>query len=301
MLIFKLKDRFVKPMILITLLAGTLLLHAVVAPNEASEVEITPKVHIKGPKGSGGGKPLFRAATGVLGTMPPNKNRRWAVVIGISDYAGTINDIDYADDDALDVLRALMDFYGYRRENILLLISNFEVNNATRKDIIEAIDWLSGKVKEGDEVFFFYSGHGARGKANDGDREAIDEAIVPFECTSESLIWDGELRSMFSKFKTNRIVFVFDSCYSGGMDDLKGDGRIVVMACSETGLSYEGDEWQNGQFTWYFIDMGMIGSNADNYPSDGKVTVEESFDYANANCVHQKPAISDSFANDMLP
>ena len=263
-------------------------------------MEITPKVHVKGPRGRGGGKPSLRAATGVLGTDPPPKKHRWAVIVGISDYAGIVNDIEYADDDALDMLTVLTTVYGYDRKNILLLISDFKVNNATGERIVEAIDWLRENEDKGDEVLFFYSGHGARGKADDGDGEAIDEAIVPYECTSASLIWDGELRSMFSDFETTRIVFVFDSCYSGGMNDLKEDGRVLVMACSENGLSYEGDAWQNGQFTWYFTDQGMLGRLADTFPADGKITVEESFDYANANCVNQKPAITDSFAKDML-
>lgn len=300
---FKLdRTRILISLLLMALIANAFLLPAVIAPNdEALEVEITPKVRVKGPRGRGGGKPSFMAATGVLGADPPPHRERWAVIVGISDYAGTANDIEYADDDAIDVLTVLTTVYGYDRKNVLLLISDYEVNNAKRENIVEAINWLRDKEGEGDEVFFFYSGHGARGKADDGDGESIDEAIVPYECTSASLIWDGELMSMFSDFEATRIVFVFDSCYSGGMKDLKGDGRIVTMACSENGLSYEGDAWQNGQFTWYFADQGMLGRLADTFPPDGMITVEEAFDYANANCVSQKPAISDSFENDMLP
>ncbi|MGQ9513666.1 MAG: caspase family protein [Thermoproteota archaeon] len=148
--------------------------------------------------------------------------------------------------------------YNYKRSNIILLISNYEKNNATRKDIVNAIDWLKKNAKKGDEVLFFYSGHGARGRADDRDEEAIDEAIVPYECTAVSLICDGELRLMFEDLKATRIKFIFDSCYSGGMKDLSGEGRIVVMACSENGLSYEGDAWKNGQFTYYFVNRGYL-------------------------------------------
>ncbi|MEM2884969.1 MAG: caspase family protein, partial [Thermoproteota archaeon] len=201
------KVALVKPAILITILASSLFLQAVSAPSEASEVEITPKVRVRGPRGRGGGKPTPGAATGVLGTKPPSPKDRWAVVIGISDYYGTANDIEYADDDALDVLEALIEVYGYDRKNVLLLVSDYKVNNATREDIVKAIDWLKENAGKNSEVFFFYSGHGARGKADDGDREAIDEAMVPYECSSASLIWDGELRTMFSNFETSRIVF----------------------------------------------------------------------------------------------
>ena len=107
----------------------------------------------------------------------------------------------------------------------------------------------------------------------------------------------------------SRIIFIFDSCYAGGMTDLKSEGRIVVMACSESGLSYEFSTLENGQFTYYFVEEGVLFGNADVYDHDGDseltepddVTVEEAFDYAKANCQRQRPTISDSFANDLLP
>jgi len=155
--------------------------------NEASDVEITPKITIKGSKGKG--KPAPLTATGILGILPPTPpNNKWVVIIGISDYDGTANDIQYADDDAKDMLNTLIEIYGFERKNILLLISDYKTNNATREHIVNAIEWLSSNEKAGDEVVFFYSGHGARGKANDGDKESIDEAIVPYECTAKSLI-----------------------------------------------------------------------------------------------------------------
>jgi hypothetical protein len=293
-----------------TILFGTLtilLLSAILPslaysiPNQATDVEITPKISIKGPKAQG--KPLKNAATGILGELLQEGANKYAIVIGISDYYGTENDLQYSDDDAIDMVKALTTVYGFPRENIILLVSDYEVNNATRYNITKAISMLSGIV-EVDEVVFFYSGHGARGKANDGDNELIDEAIVPYECTAESLIWDGELAQMFSSFATSRIIFIFDSCYAGGMTDLKADGRIVVMACSESGLSYEFETLKNGQFTYYFVEQGITYGKADIYDhveNQADVTIEEAFDYAKANCKYQNPVISDSFTNDLLP
>lgn len=289
--------------ILLLSLVSSSLAYAV--PPQASDMEITPKITVKGPVAMGKpAKPPQQAATGILGELLGEGANKWAIVIGISDYYGEVNDLDYADDDALDMLNALIGLYGYPHENIRLLISDYKTNNATRQDIEDAINWLKNKENVGDEVVFFYSGHGARGKANDGDREATDEAIVPWECTAKLLIWDGELASMFSDFNTSRIIFIFDSCYAGGMTDLKAEGRIVVMACSENSLSYEFESVQNGQFTYYFVEQGITGGKADYYdsiPDQVDVTIEEAFDYAKANCKYQTPTISDSFTNDLLP
>ncbi|MEJ5327133.1 MAG: caspase family protein [Candidatus Bathyarchaeia archaeon] len=286
--------------IAILLLSLLLPVMAYAASPHASDVEITPKITVKGPAAMGKpAKPPRQAATGTLGDELGQGASKWAIVIGISDYAGNANDLEYADDDASDMKTALITVYGYSETNIILLTNDA----ATRDNIVEAIKSLKGRVSAGDEVIFFYSGHGARGKANDGDKEAIDEAIVPYECTAESLIWDGQLAALFSEVAASRIIFIFDSCYAGGMTDLAAAGRIVVMACAESSLSYEFESVQNGQFTYYFADQGMLHEYADvidHISGQADVTVEEAFDYAKANCKYQTPVLSDSFANDLL-
>ena len=177
-------------------------------------------------------------------------------------------------------------------------------SQATKTAISVAISGLKAKVNSNDEVVFFFSGHGAKGKANDGDSRSTDQSIVVWgENNQFAYIWDGELVQWFTGFDTNRIIFVFDSCLSGGMSYLEAPGRIVNMACSSNGLSYEGVQWGggHGQFTYYFAEEGMYGGSADLRTKDGKVTVEEAFDFAKSLCVYQTPTIADGFTNDLLP
>ncbi|MEM3896750.1 MAG: caspase family protein, partial [Archaeoglobaceae archaeon] len=260
-------------------------------PIPATDVELVKKVTLKGPKGQG--KPAT-SATGVPIPLGEGKNK-YAIVIGISDYPGTENYLNFADDDAIDMYNALVNKYGFLEENVHLLINS----NANYSAIESAVNAVKQKANEGDEVVFFFSGYGARGKANDGDKEAIDEAIVSHDGKNLVYIWDGELRDWFRDFKTTRIVFIFDSCLAGGMTDLKADGRIIVMATTENGVAYEFSDLENGQLTYYFVDEGMLQRMADTTPNDGNVTVEEAFDYAKANCIYQSPTISD-FTNDLL-
>lgn len=172
--------------------------------------------------------------------------------------------------------------------------------NATKDKILSAISQIEKIEGPGDEVVFFYSGHGSTGVANDGDEERKDECIIPYECQPECFIWDGELREAFSKFESQRMLFVFDSCYSGGMNDLAAPGRLILMACGEKQLSLESGTWENGQFSYYFADQGLLYGKAD-LNGDNKITFEEAFDYAKANCRSQTPTAFDGFAFDMLP
>lgn len=91
--------------------------------------------------------------------------------------------------------------------------------------------------------------------------------------------------------------------------DLEAPGRVIAMASTERGTAYEGSLWENGEFSYYFVDEGMLQGKANTHDYDtdeilgepNQVTVEEAFDYAKANCDYDKPTIGDSFENDLLP
>jgi uncharacterized caspase-like protein len=270
-------------------------------PLTATDVELVKKVTLRGKPG-GGGRPVRQAATGLLGEQLGTGADRYAIIVGISDYPGTGSDLQYCDDDARDINNALVTLYGYNSSNIHLLLDMNATFNATR----DAISDVKSQAVAGDEVVFFFSGHGTNGVADDGDNEKTDEAILSHDGNpfgSFVAIWDGQLRAWFAGFNTTRIIFIFDSCLAGGMTDLKAPGRVINMACSESGVSYEYDWCQNGQFTYFFVEQGIIASKADKYDNIARVadvTIEEAFDYAKANCQVQRPTISDSFSNDLL-
>ncbi len=242
------------------------------------------------------------ATTGILGEQAAGE--RYAIIVGISDYPGTAYDLNYADDDAIEMKEALIENYGYAETDIILL-TNLQ---ATRSAILSAVENVESKALAGDEVVFFFSGHGMSGEADDGDSEKLDESIVAHDGANLVPIWDEELAAAFAGFKTSRIVFVFDSCLAGGMTDLAANGRVINMASAETGTAYEYASMQNGQFTYYFVEMGMLNGLADKYDHDedgifregSDVVVEEAFDYAKQRCFRQTPVISDLFANDLL-
>ena len=265
-------------------------------PLKAEDVELIKKVTLKG-AGAKTPSKTAPAATGIVGSVATGT--RYAILIGISNYPGTGSDLEYSDDDAIAMKEILKSTYGFREENITMLIDGA----ATRTAIYNAV--LGLKLNPEDELVFFYSGHGAKGKVADDDRSNTDQSIVVCNdtYTNFDFIWDGELKALFSGFQDNRIIFVFDSCLSGGMSVLKGTNRVVNMACSANGLSYEGS-WGggHGQFTYYFAMEGMGQSLADSAADqDTVVTVEEAFDYAKPRCLWQTPTIADSFDKDLLP
>ncbi len=235
-----------------------------------------------GPGGGGGGN-------GDGGDEDPSVDK-WAVVIGIADYQGRKNDLEYPDDDAQDMYDYLIE-KGYLAGNIKLLLNRQAKGDA----IYAAIDWMAQWEGPSSECVFFFSGHGGRYDGyDDGDDEYRDETIVCYELKH---ILDGFLRDEFSVFESQKITFIFDTCYSGGMDDLAGEGRVVVTASGENQYSWDGtEEMQNGVFTFYYME-GLDIYN----------TIEGAFDYAEQPAhdfvwqeygYHMNPQIYDQYGGD---
>ena len=204
--------------------------------------------------------------TSEIAVTVDNNADKWAVVIGIADYKGRQNDLQYTDDDAVD-MKAYLRSRDYPSSNIKLLLNNAAKGNA----IYDAIDWMGGNEGPKDECVFFYSGHGSYYDGyDDGDTEDRDESII---CWELKHILDGFLRDAFSGYDSVKMAFIFDSCFSGGMNDLSGPDRVVVAACGETQYSFDGTEsMENGVFTYYYM-QGLYDPLTNNI-------VEEAFDYA---------------------
>ena len=229
---------------------------------------------------------------------------KYAIIVGISNYPVDAWDIYDYDADAQNMKTALMQNYGYEEDNIFLLRDL----SATSNSIYNAIEEVKNLELEGDEVVFFYSGHGVKGKSDDGDKERWDEALLVHDGENLTYIWDGELRDLFSDFDTSRIAFIFDTCLAGGMNDLAGEGRIIIMSSKEdqnSSVYRDSDGLENGEglFSHYFVNEGLLQGFGDvfNHLEDrSDLSLEEAFNYASGNLSIQTPVISDNFNNDLL-
>ncbi|MCK4466082.1 MAG: caspase family protein, partial [Bacteroidales bacterium] len=78
----------------------------------------------------------------------------YALIIGIDDYWGAFEPLDNAVKDAESIERLLKSKYKF--DNFITLYNR----HASKKGILNAFEELSNTVKETDNVFIFYSGHG---------------------------------------------------------------------------------------------------------------------------------------------
>lgn len=185
-------------------------------------------------------KSLYRfAVLAALGSIYASAHAAtYALLIGINEYPAVVDkdgkavidqdtgkpvDINLkgAVNDATTIRDILLEKYSVPTANIHMLTDK----DANEDNFIKEWKWVLATAKAGDQVVFFYSGHGAQIPSKDPKEEdGLDEVIV---LGDEKLVPDklfAEIAKMTSESGVNA-TFVFDSCFSGGIS--REPGQVV--------------------------------------------------------------------------
>lgn len=201
---------------------------------------------------------------------------KYALVIGISDYKGTANDLTYCDDDAMD-WKTRLQTEGYS----VTILSDL---NATKANIETEVNKLASLSLAGNEIALCYSGHGSKGNIVSTDLYYISSA------------W---FKTKFTNAASTKMMFCFDACQIGAMaTDLNASGRVVAVASNKTSYSYDGDATtKNGIFTYYqmkaFDQLGYIYLEP-----DCQYACDEMTKWAKTYRVRVAPSYVDSFSGN---
>lgn len=189
------------------------------------------------------------------------EGRLLVLAIGVSQYQDeTIQDLQLAAKDARDFAELVATQEGgiYTDAEVRALVDS----EATRGNILDALEWLEDSVKGEDTAMIFLAGHGMSEDKqfyfvpHDADDEKIRRSCVGFD----------DVQTTATGLPSRTIVFL-DACHSGGIG---GGGAVsteisailagwqkadspngAVIYASSTGdqLSQENIEWMNGAFT----------------------------------------------------
>ncbi len=148
-------------------------------------------------------------------------NGRYALLVAADDYPGEEADlVGGPTNDALLMRGLLVDRYGFRPENILIL-RDVEAN---RDQIVEAFRRHLGQAGPNGVAVFHYSGHGMqlpdnRGLtgADDPEPDNKDEAVATWGTQGDlyGYLLDDELGILTGELRAGRALIVLDMCHAG--------------------------------------------------------------------------------------
>jgi hypothetical protein len=220
---------------------------------------------------------------------PPPSGDKWAILVGISDYKA-ISDLSYCDEDATDWYNYLVNTMGYATTNIRVLgdghTSNYPAYYATATEYQyrACLDWVATNADGDDTVVFATSGHGS----GDGRGSSF---LCAWDCNSGESGYDGSFYDTeVDNYVQNiaaigaKVLFFIDHCYSGGfgpeMLAISDAANVLTLTtCTEDGYGWDDGTHQNGMWTYWFLEAGLIGQ----FGSSTTTTMEDAFQWAHDN------------------
>lgn len=141
---------------------------------------------------------------------------RRALLVGINQYPGAalrgcLTDVDR-------MAARLVEKDGWSCKDIRLLTDK----RATADAIRQRLDWLVSFATPGDQLFFHFSGHGARmaTRSGLGNVDRLHNCICPvdFDWSPERALLDTDFADIFADVpKGVSLTWVSDSCHSGNL------------------------------------------------------------------------------------
>ena len=147
-----------------------------------------------------------------------------ALLVGIERYQhSAVTPTRGGEADAKAMSRLIQDQGWFAPEEVKTLVGPEATSQRIKEQFVQ---WLIEGSRPGDQILFFYSGHGTQVLDTDGDERAIDpdddrdEAIAPYDAYGANgklynVITDDQFNQWIERFSGRSVVLIFDSCHSG--------------------------------------------------------------------------------------
>lgn len=139
---------------------------------------------------------------------------RRALLVGINDYRG-ISDLRGCINDVTNMRNILKTYLGFTNSEIRAVTDN----RATKRGIMERLEYMAAKARPGDFMVFHFSGHGSRIRDRNGDEleDHLDELLCPWDMDWDgNFILDDDLDRVFKRIPDGALLeVILDCCHSG--------------------------------------------------------------------------------------
>lgn len=216
-------------------------------------------------KGDGNADPLVNLPP----VAPANqKSEMWAFLVGVNQYEDWVNfpKLDYCADDA-EALAEILPACGYAKERIKLLTDHAGGPPTQAKIEMDFAAFASSKkVKPGDLLLFYYSGHGA---ADDENTYLVSHSGY-LNNLAKYAVKLSDILNMMRESKATKKVIILDACKSGADVTTKGAppmserfianvydnsaGIVIFASCRKGERSYLDAAKKRSVFTYYLLE-----------------------------------------------
>lgn len=208
------------------------------------------------------------------------------LLIGIN-YTGTSVPLKGPKYDVKNIGDMLQKLYNFSSSNLVFMSDDLSKDNElypSKKNIMNQFNKLITNASRGDELVFFFSGHGVQVNKSVN----MTECLYPIDANGKiNLLCDNELKKIISKTPPGtRLVILLDTCHSSGIfelaytlqnlkskefvlrrtdqNELTDSGDIIMFSSAlASQLSYDLDSFRTsgGLFTGCLIKI--LGKNKD--------------------------------------
>ncbi len=134
-----------------------------------------------------------------------------ALIIGLGTYAKSDANLPGLDPTLTVIQEIVFGRLGFQSGQVQV-ITNEQVTSAGIQNAIS--EWLIRGTTANDRAFLYYYGHGAQIKDDNGDEpDGCDESLYTYE---GNFLRDDVLTRLVSSIPAKEVLFMLDSCFSGG-------------------------------------------------------------------------------------
>ncbi|NOZ34969.1 MAG: hypothetical protein GXO80_06690 [Chlorobi bacterium] len=211
----------------------------------------------------------------------------YVLTIGINKYENESLNLNYAKSDG----KSFSDMIKKHSKSLFnnMYFYNLFDKNASKENIINAVNSIAEKAKPADVFIFYYAGHGSM--------IGTDFYFIPTNCIriydledlTKNAIDADFMQKKFSRIKALKQLMILDACQSGGATEVlaqrgsvkekaiaqlsRSSGIHVLASAGSEQFAVEFKSLGHGLFT--YVLLKALEGNADGSPLDGKVTVYE--------------------------
>lgn len=143
----------------------------------------------------------------------PIDPKKWLFMIAVENYDET-DKVIFAKNSAEAFKKIAQKAFGIAEQNTISLIDD----KATGQAIVGKLDYfLKERLKEGDSIYFYYSGHGVPDN-DSGESFILPKDNIPDYIAKEERFKLANIYKQLSDSKASKIIAFIDACFSGRTD-----------------------------------------------------------------------------------